>query len=99
MVGATLGSPMCSKIRSTRAGAVTAATISIRPAHRAHSKTSFKNTRQISEAHGDLAVRPQSDTCLKLDTRERPTWDALPRVRDRNDRRSRASASRIAALE
>jgi hypothetical protein len=57
MVGATLGRPMCSKIRSTTVGAVTAATISIRPAHRAHSKTSFKNTRQISGAHGTLAGR------------------------------------------
>jgi hypothetical protein len=39
------------------AGEVTAATISIRPAHRAHSKTSFKNTRQISDAHGNRPGR------------------------------------------
>jgi hypothetical protein len=34
-----------------------AATISIRPEQRAHSKTSFRNTRQISEAHGNRPGR------------------------------------------
>jgi len=31
---------------------VGAATISIRPSHRAHSRTSLRNTRQIRAAHG-----------------------------------------------
>ena len=39
------------------AGAVTAATISIRPAHLAHSSASFRKTRQIMEAHGNRAAR------------------------------------------
>ena len=68
MVGTTLGSPMCSRIRSTRAGAVTATTISIRPAHRVHSKTSFKNIRQISEAHVTIPTgsgKGRSDTSTR----------------------------------
>jgi len=38
-------------------GEVTRASISIHPAHRAHSRASFTNTGQIREAHGNRLGR------------------------------------------
>jgi hypothetical protein len=55
--GASVGSPRCSRIRGTPALDVTAATIAMRPEQRVHARASSKNTRQISDAHGNLAVR------------------------------------------
>ena len=46
--------PMRPRRRVTSAAEVTAATIRIRPEHRAHASTSVRNTRQIREAHGNL---------------------------------------------
>jgi hypothetical protein len=46
--------PRCPRILVTPARDVTAATIFIRPAQRPQARTSSRNTRQISEAHGNL---------------------------------------------
>ncbi len=51
--GAATGMPRWPSTRSMASPDVSAATISIRPLQRVHSRTSFRKTRQIIEAHGE----------------------------------------------
>jgi hypothetical protein len=75
-----VGRPRCSRIRVVPTLDVTTATIAIRPGHRAHARTSSRNTRHISDAHGNrpgclgasapsgTAARPDGGSSVALGT-------------------------------